>query len=90
VFAAVRLVAKREPLGPKEKVDLRGSLTQILEEARTTLPGVQAIFGFQLIAAFNQGFWEKLPQTDKQLHLLALLLVALAAALLITPAAYHR
>ena len=62
----------------------------VLEEARTVLPGIQALFGFQLIAVFNQGFGEKLLQGEQRLHLLAFVLVAVATALIMTPAAYHR
>lgn len=54
------------------------------------LPGIQALFGFQLIAVFNQGFDEKLTSGEQQLHFLALFLVALAAALVMAPAAIHR
>jgi hypothetical protein len=54
------------------------------------LPGVQALFGFQLIAVFNDGFAEKLSAGEQRLHLLALALVAIAGALIMTPAAYHR
>ncbi len=54
------------------------------------LPGVQALFGFQLIAVFNQGFGEKLSMSEQHLHLAALGLVAIAGALVMAPAAYHR
>jgi len=54
------------------------------------LPGVQAIFGFQLIAVFNQRFAEDLPPPLQYAHFASLTLVALAAALVMTPAAYHR
>src|SRR5262245_45120127 len=64
--------------------------TFILEESRMVLPGIQALFGFQLIAVFNQGFGEKLSVSEQHLHLLAFALVAVATALIITPAAYHR
>jgi len=53
------------------------------------LPGVQALFGFQLIAAFNQRFSD-LDAFDRGIHFAALLLVALVVGLLMTPAAYHR
>src|SRR5262249_30774199 len=62
----------------------------ILEESRMVLPGIQALFGFQLIAVFNQGFGEKLSPSEQDLYLLAFVLVAIATALIITPAAYHR
>ncbi len=53
------------------------------------LPGIQALFGFQLIAVFNPVF-TSLSEPLKDLHFAALLLTILAAALLITPAAYDR
>jgi Family of unknown function (DUF6328) len=54
------------------------------------LPGIQALFGFQLIAVFSAGFAQNLTVTAQRLHLLALRLVALAVAIVMTPAAYHR
>ena len=54
------------------------------------LPGVQALFGFQLIAVFNDRFAHNLSTALQALHLLAIALVALSAALVMTPAAYHR
>jgi hypothetical protein len=54
------------------------------------LPGIQALFGFQLIAVFNDGFGEKLSSSQQMLHLAAIVLVAIAVALVMTPAALHR
>jgi len=51
---------------------------------------VQALFGFQLIAVFNAAFASKLSQDEQRLHLVALALVAISGALIMTPAAYHR
>jgi Family of unknown function (DUF6328) len=65
-------------------------VSHLLEECRMVLPGIQALFGFQLIAVFNQGFWERLDPFEQQLHLFAVGLVAIAVALVMTPAAYHR
>lgn len=59
------------------------------EEARMVLPGIQALFGFQLIAVFNQPFWD-LDQINRYLHLASLVLVAIAVGLIMAPAAYHR
>lgn len=61
----------------------------VLEEARTILPGAQTLFGFQLIAVFNQRF-ESLTEVQQLLHLGALFAVAIAIALIMTPAIYHR
>jgi hypothetical protein len=60
-----------------------------LEEARMVLPGIQALFGFQLIAAFNERF-QRLAESEQVIHFVALILVALAIAIIMTPAAYHR
>jgi Family of unknown function (DUF6328) len=62
----------------------------LLQECRMVLPGMQALFGFQLIAVFNPGFAQKLSPFEQRLHLLAIALVAVAVSLIMTPAAYHR
>jgi hypothetical protein len=73
-----------------EEEDLKTEITHILEEARMIIPGIQALFGFQLVAVFNQRFAERLGWGDQRLHYFALLLVAVAAGFSISPAAYHR
>jgi hypothetical protein len=60
------------------------------QEARMVLPGIQALFGFQLIAVFNQGFKLSLSPFEQVLHLIALIMVAVAAIFVMAPAAYHR
>jgi hypothetical protein len=62
---------------------------EAIEEARMVLPGIQALFGFQLIAVFNERF-AKLQDQHQLLHLAAIVLVAVSIALIMTPAAYHR
>src|SRR5881396_182251 len=76
--------------GRKEPVGLDSAATHLLEECRTVLPGIQALFGFQLIAVFNQGFSQKLTTGEQRLHLVAMTLVAVAIALIMSPAAHHR
>ena len=61
----------------------------VIEEARMVLPGIQTLFGFQLVAVFN-GRFRDLTGMEQVLHLVALLMVAVAVALIMTPAAYHR
>ena len=73
-----------------EQESLKDEITNLIEEARMVLPGIQALFGFQLIAVFNQGFGEKLSHAQQLLHLGAIVLTALAMALVMTPAALHR
>jgi hypothetical protein len=77
-------------VGRTEQIGLDAAATHVLDECRMVLPGIQALFGFQLIAVFNDGFSEKLPQGGQILHLAAIVLVAIAIALIMTPAALHR
>ena len=60
-----------------------------IEEARMVVPGIQAFFGFQLIAVFSNRF-QNLTHTEQVLHFIALLMLAASIALIMTPAAYHR
>jgi len=69
---------------------LEQEANHVLEEARMVLPGIQALFGFQLIAIYNARFETELAGYEQRLHLLAIVLVALAIALIMAPAAYHR
>lgn len=74
----------------REELPLSKAAEYLLEECRMVLPGIQALFGFQLIAVFNTGFDTKLTHFEQELHLLAIGFMALAIALIMTPAAYHR
>ncbi|HEX3599785.1 MAG TPA: DUF6328 family protein, partial [Lacipirellulaceae bacterium] len=75
---------------PSEKrEDISEAVSHLLEECRMVLPGIQALFGFQLVAVFNQRF-AQVPAFDQVLHLAATTLVAIAAALIMAPVAYHR
>ena len=76
--------------GKVEHISLDAAAGHLLEECRMVLPGIQALFGFQLIAVFNQGFAEKLSHGEQLVHLAATLLSALAMALVMAPAALHR
>ena len=62
----------------------------VLDEARMVLPGIQALFGFQLIAVFSDRFESALTEVEQGLHLGAIALVTLAIGLIMAPAAYHR
>ena len=74
----------------RETVPLSQAARYLLEECRMVLPGIQALFGFQLIAVFNTVFDERLSSAEQCLHLGAIALSAVAVALIMTPAAYHR
>lgn len=76
--------------GQVEQIKLDSAASHILEECRMVLPGIQALFGFQLIAVFNEGFGEKLSHSQQLVHLVAIILTVLSMALVMTPAALHR
>ena len=76
--------------GRIEQVTLDKAAQHMLEECRMVLPGIQALFGFQLIAVFNEGFAEKLSGPQQLMHLAAIVLVGIAIALVMAPAALHR
>jgi hypothetical protein len=73
----------------REKETLKEEASSSLGEARTVLPGIQALFGFQLIAVFNERF-SALAAGERLSHFVSLLLVAVSAALVMSPAAYDR
>jgi hypothetical protein len=76
--------------GPEaEKETLKDGMRNVIEEARVIIPGIQALFGFQTMAVFNNRF-DDLPAEVKAAYLVALGLLVLAIGLLMTPAAYHR
>jgi hypothetical protein len=62
---------------------------EAIEEARMVLlPGIQTLFGFQLIAVFIERFKE-LTEDEQLIHFSATVLVTIAIVLIMTPA-YHR
>ena len=69
---------------------LNKAVEYLLEECRIVLPGIQVLFGFQLATVFTERFAHALSTGEQRLHLLAITLVAIAIALIMTPAAYHR
>jgi hypothetical protein len=72
------------------ELTLEQATAHLLEESRMVLPGMQALFGFQLIAVFNSAFSDRLDILHQRLHLASIALVVVAIALIMTPAAYHR
>lgn len=70
-----------------ERIDR--NLSELLQELRVALPGVQVLFAFLLILPFNQGF-TKVSGFEKDIYLVTLLCTALASILLIAPSMHHR
>jgi hypothetical protein len=74
----------------REELPLSKAAEYLLDECRMVLPGIQALFGFQLIAVFHPAFAEKLSGAEQQLHLMAITLLVVAVAIIMSPAALHR
>jgi peptidoglycan/LPS O-acetylase OafA/YrhL len=71
------------------KEDLDRELIELLNELRVTLPGVQVLFAFLLIAPFSQRF-VLINDLQQYTYLTALTFTALGSAFLIAPTPYHR
>jgi hypothetical protein len=78
------------PTAERQPLELFQAAELLLEECRMVLPGIQGLFGFQLIAVFSEGFHQRLEGYEQDLHLLAIALIGIAIALIMTPAATHR
>lgn len=74
----------------KTRLPLDKAVEHMLEECRMVLPGIQALFGFQLIAVFNNRFDSALDLAQKRMHMAAICLIVIAIALIMAPAALHR
>jgi hypothetical protein len=82
-------LSKKEDEKEGKGTKLTDKIRHVLTEARTVLPGAQALLGFQFICVMTDAF-DKLSPAVKFIHLLSLALVAVSIVLLMTPAAYHR
>lgn len=72
-----------------EEERLDRNLSELLQELRVALPGVQVLFAFLLAVPFQQGF-EKITGFQKGAYFGTLVCTAIAAVMLISPSAYHR
>jgi len=72
-----------------EELKLSDAIADLLDECRMVLPGIQALFGFQMVAVFN-GEFKKLTPAQQQIHIGAIALVVIAIGLLMAPASLHR
>jgi hypothetical protein len=72
-----------------EEERLDRNLSELLQELRVALPGVQVLFAFLLAVPFQQNF-EKITGFQKGAYFGTLICTAIAAVMLISPSAYHR
>ena len=79
-----------EPDRSDEEQDrLNRQMTELLNELRVAMPGVQVLFAFLLAVPFQQRF-EMVNAFQRNVYLVTLLAAATATAFLIAPSAYHR
>ena len=73
----------------EEQERLNRQLTELLNELRVAMPGVQVLFGFLLAVPFQQRF-ESVSAFQRDVYFVTLLASAAATAFFIAPSAYHR
>src|SRR4051794_41481029 len=64
-------------------------MTELLNELRVAMPGVQVLFAFLLAVPFQQRF-QTVNAFQRDVYLVTLLAAATATAFFIAPSAYHR
>jgi hypothetical protein len=73
----------------EEQERLDRQLSELLNEVRVAMPGVQVLFAFLLAVPFQQRF-ESVSPFQRDVYFVTLLAAATATAFLIAPSAYHR
>jgi membrane-bound acyltransferase YfiQ involved in biofilm formation len=73
----------------EEQERLNRQMTELLNELRVAMPGVQVLFGFLLAVPFQQRF-ETVTAFQRDVYFVTLIAAAVATAFLIAPSAYHR
>lgn len=74
---------------PNESSQFEREWTEILNEVRVALPGVQLLFGFLLAAPFMDGF-RRMGDALRYGYFLSFLCTTVSCAFLIAPSVYHR
>jgi len=75
--------------GESEQQRVNRELTELLNELRVALPGVQVLFAFLLVVPFSNGF-SHVTAVERGVYFGSFLCAAMTSALLIAPSAYHR
>jgi hypothetical protein len=78
-----------DPTDETEHERLNRQLTEMLQEVRVAMPGVQVLFGFLLAVPFQQRF-EGVTQFQRIVYFVTLLFAGGATACMVAPTAYHR
>ena len=81
--------AEESDRSDEEQDRLNRQMTELLNELRVAMPGVQVLFAFLLAVPFQQRF-AMVNAFQRNVYLVTLLAAATATAFLIAPSAYHR
>ena len=73
----------------EEQERLNRQMTELLNELRVAMPGVQVLFAFLLAVPFQQRFQE-VNGFQRYVYFVTLLAAMVATAFFIAPSAYHR
>jgi membrane-bound acyltransferase YfiQ involved in biofilm formation len=73
----------------EEQARLNRQMTELLNELRVAMPGVQVLFAFLLTVPFQQRF-QDVDDFQRDVYFVTLLAAMTATAFLIAPSAYHR
>jgi cation transport ATPase len=73
----------------EEQERLNRQMTELLNELRVAMPGVQVLFGFLLAVPFQPRF-DAVTAFQRDVYFVTLIAAAVATAFLIAPSAYHR
>jgi cation transport ATPase len=73
----------------EEQERLNRQMTELLNELRVAMPGVQVLFGFLLAVPFQPRF-DAVTPFQRDVYFVTLIAAAVATAFLIAPSAYHR
>jgi MFS family permease len=82
-----REMARRR--GESERQRWDRNFADLLQELRVAQTGVQILFAFLLTLPFSNGF-PKTTEFQKSIYIVALISAAFAAAMIISPVAFHR
>ena len=77
------------PVGGHESSEFAREWSEILNEIRVALPGVQLLFGFLLAAPFTDAF-RKMSDVIRYGYFTCFLTTTASCAFLIAPSVYHR
>jgi membrane-bound acyltransferase YfiQ involved in biofilm formation len=86
---SAREPAEEPDRSEEEQERLNRQMTELLNELRVAMPGVQVLFAFLLAVPFQQRFQE-VNDFQRDVYFVTLLAAMVATAFLIAPSAYHR